>query len=253
MRQLLLTTLLLLMVAPAADGGVFATLQAQEKSIKTIIEQVQFDNQSSANDAAIKTISWNRGLVEPPRLQAKAGDNKKLYYNVDMEDGKLRLTTGDIYAAKLRYRLIDQLMEVEYGDRRYAMDMSMVRSFSIGLDNFILLADPMKNIPGRVIHQVHYVDDNYLVLEQHLTEEDFREKLNNVPTTDSQLFRRMSNTILVADGQATLVDSAKKAEKALRISKKSKAASYVKATKLKLRKATDLSQLVRYLAEQKSM
>lgn len=225
---------------------VFSTLAAQSmKDIKNDLSDLY-----RANDAAIKTISPNRGLIEPRKLQAKQGDLQIIYYNIDKKGGLLRMTTGEVLSANLRYRVLDQLIEVEYGDQTYAMELSMVKAFSIGVDNFVLVGDPLREKPGRLIYQVHYVDDNTLVLEHHSAEEDYREKLNNVPTTNSQLFRRVDNVVLVLDGKATQITSNKVAMETLRIRKKSQANEYIKATRLKLKEGKDLAQLVSYLAEQ---
>lgn len=224
----------------------FSTLSAQ--SLKDIQDDVS--GLHDANDAAIKAMSPNRGLIEPRKLQAKQGDLQTIYYNIDKKSGLLRLTTGDVLSANLRYRVLDQLMEVEYGDRTYAMDLSMVKAFSILQDNFVLIGDPLKEKPGRLIYQVHYVDDKTLVLEHHSAEEDYREPLNNVPSLSSKLFRRVNNLVLVVDGKASKITSQKAALEALRIRKKSRAGQYVKASRLKLKEGKDLSQLVNYLAKQ---
>lgn len=222
------------------------TLSAQ--SLKDIQDDVS--GLHSANDAAIKAMSPNRGLIEPRSLQAKQGDLQTIYYNIDKKNGLLRLTTGDVLSANLRYRVLDQLMEVEYDGRTYAMDLSMVKAFSIGLDNFVLIGDPLREKPGRLIYQVHYVDDNSLVLEHHSAEEDYREKLNNVPTLNSELFRRVNTLVLVLDGRATRITNHKVAMEALKIRKKSNTGEYIKASRLKLKEGKDLAQLVSYLAEQ---
>lgn len=224
----------------------FSALSAQ--SIKEIQDNVS--GLHSANDAAIKAMSPNRGLIEPRTLQARQGDLKTIYYNIDLKPGVLRMTTGDVLSAELRYRVLDQLMEVEYGDRNYEMDLSMVKAFSIGRDNFVLIGDPLREKPGRLIYQVHHVDDKTLVLEHHRAEEDYREKLNNVPTLNSQLFRRVNDLVLVLDGKATAITSHKVAMEALRVRKKSSAGEYVKASRLKLKDGKDLAQLVTYLNEQ---
>jgi hypothetical protein len=224
----------------------FSAVSAQ--SLKDIQDDVS--DLYSANDAAIKAMSPNRGLIEPRKLQARQGDLKLIYYNIDKKPGLLRMTTGDVLSANLRYRLIDQLMEVEYGDRTYAMDLSMVKAFSIVQDNFVLIGDPLKEMPGRLIYQVHYVDDKTLVLEHHRAEEDYREKLNNVPTSDSQLFRRISTLVLVKDGKVTKITNNKSAMEALRIRKKSSSGEYIKAARLKLKEGKDLAQLISYLAKQ---
>lgn len=222
------------------------TVSAQARSLKDIRNDI--DNIHAANDAAIKTISPNRGLIEPRKLNVMIGDLEKLYFNISPESGRLHMTTGDILSANIRYRLFDQIMEVEYDGETYAMDLSMVKAFTIGESNFVLLPDPLRRQNGRIIHQVHYVDEKNLVLEQHWTEEDHREKLNNVPATDSQYLRRASNVILAIEDEATSINGQNDAFKALGIrSKKSKAGRYTKANRLKLRQAEDLSKLVAYM------
>lgn len=201
----------------------------------------------AANDAAIKTMSPNRGLIEPSKLNPRQADLQKIYYNIDYKEGLLSMTTGDLLKAKLRYRLFGQLMEIEYQGSTYAMDLNMVKAFTIGQDDFILLPDPLKKKMGRIIHQVHFANANTLILQQHWTEEDFREKLNNVPTADSQLLRRSDDLLLVLAGEVHHILSHKAAMEALKIDKKSNTAKFIKASKLKLREAKDLVQLINYL------
>lgn len=227
----------------------FASLSLLTAQGKSGIAAIQDDlsDLRAANDAAIKTMSPNRGLIEPSKLNPRQADLQKIYYNIDYKDGLLSMTTGDILKAKLRYRLFGQLMEIEYQGNTYAVDLNMVKAFTIGQDDFILLPDPLKKKMGRIIHQVHYADENTLILQQHWTEEDFREKLNNVPTADSQLLRRSDDLLLVIAGKVHHILSHKAAMEALDIDKKSKTAKFIKASKLKLRQAEDLRQLINYL------
>ncbi len=224
----------------------FTFLAAQGKSGLAAIQD-DLSDLRAANEAAIKTISPNRGLIEPSKLNPRQADLQKIYYNLDYKAGLLSMTTGDLLSANLRYRLFGQLMEIEYQGSTYAMDLNMVKAFTIGEDDFILLPDPLKKKMGRIIHQVHFADANTLLLQQHWTEEDFREKLNNVPTADSQLLRRSDDLLLLQDSKVHHILSHKAAMEALEIDRKSNTAKFIKASKLKLRDAKDLVQLINYL------
>ncbi len=227
-----------------------ACLGAQSKSPLSSLKD-DLSDLRNANDAAIKTISPNRGLIEPSKLNPRMADLQKIYYNIDYQDGVLNMTTGDLLSAKMRYRLFGQIMEVEYQGGTYAMDLNMVKAFSIGTADFALLPDLLKKKMGRLIYQVHFASEETLLLQQHWTEEDFRDKLNNVPTADSQLLRRSDDLVLSINGSIVQVISHKIALAALAIDKKSPAAAYVKANKLKLRQAEDLAQLLAYMQETK--
>lgn len=228
--------------------SIVAVLSAQAKS-SLLSLQDDLSAIRSANDAAIKAISPNRGLIEPSKLNPRMADLQKLYYNIDYQKGVLSMTTGDLLAANMRYRLFGQIMEVEYQGGTYAMDLNMVKAFSIGTADFALLPDLLKKKPGRLIYEVHFANEQTLLLQQHWTEEDFRDKLNNVPTADSQLLRRGDDLVLSLDGRILQISNHKTALAALGIEPKSAAAAYVKANKLKLRQAADLAELLAYLAE----
>ncbi|MEL6273489.1 MAG: hypothetical protein AAFU03_00105 [Bacteroidota bacterium] len=245
MRTIFLVSFLLLFLT---------NLSAQQLKLKDLVDiQSNLDAVYDNNLQTIHNLSRNRTLIEPRQLKPQLRDMELIYFNPQMTEGRIRLIDGKVYAAPLRYRIFDQVLETEMEDISFAIDESVLSAFSIGNDNFVVTQDPMGQTPGRTIHQVHFVNDYFVLLEKHEAEESYSERLNNIPSSHSQLVRRKSKLILVNEDTSTIINGNNDVFEALRLSKKGWAGKYVKENKLKLKKGADLAALLKYISEKKGL
>jgi len=177
-------------------------------------------------------------------------DMKLLYHTPAWQPARSTLLGEDDVELEGRYQVLDQKFEVLYEGEAYDMDSERMMSIRIGDDQFVFLPDPLLRRRGRVIHQVHFQDDKYQLLEQHRAEWQDPPERNMFDTrANHRKLRRYRTLVLRMDNKYYEVRNGKDLFKLLGLPKKGRAASFAKREGLKLNRGADAAKLLAFLAE----
>lgn len=228
-----------------------SSLLAQTTTIDTVLtDETDFSRRTTVNrDALNRTLSDpdNNYFITPPPVEYSV-DPEKIFYQTAYRMALIKLFGDEQMQVPARYQLLNQKFEVVLDQQVFDLDNNKLISVELGDDFFIFLLDPLKRVSDRVIHQVHFKKGNYQLLEQHRVE--WQKPQLDSPygkIENKQSLNRFSNLILQVGTKFYLIKSSKDMTKALGLSKKGAAQSYIKSEKLKLNKPEDAKRLLEFI------
>ncbi|MEM1359674.1 MAG: hypothetical protein AAGF89_15835 [Bacteroidota bacterium] len=201
---------------------------------------------SMVNNIAVNSVLSNGGafyVSNPPPLMEL--DPEKAYLRTEWEPLVVRLMNGKTSELTGRYRLLDQKFEIKVDGELYEIYSTMISAARLGDDEFVLL--PEAN--GTKIYQVHFQGEDYQLWSHHWADWQEPKSQNMFDTSDAKkTLKRDEDLLLLHPGGRDKVKNKKQLQQLLGLQKNGKEMKYVKNMRLDLRKGSDVTKLLEYMA-----